>query len=524
MTRGLAPGRRRLRALRLGAVVGEVAARHGFPRRPPRLRPEHAAVPGRAAGAARGELRAAERVSGRDVPRAARGRRRVRGRRGRASGRRRRGRRADPPLRAHIPRPRRARRRSTKPTYALYRMATQSRAPRSSAADDERRLSGAATRTTRPGRRREPPSSSRSPRAPDDDVVVDEAYVEFGGESVVPFIAEAPNLIVLRTLSKAFGFASLRVGYAVAAPEIAAVLEERRAPAPSPARPRGSARRRCGTRGSSTSRRRRRAGTRARPRSLAAGHDCPPTATNFVFLRSEEPLGRPARGAGPRRARRERRHPDHAPRPAENDVILAALGAAAARTRPRRRRRPDDHRDRAARDARPRRLGPDTDRDRHRVPRPPADALGVPRRLRSRAARGRRPRRRRAPHGGGRARRARRRPGPGARHREGVTRYGAATVPMDEARATAAVDLVRRPHAEIALAFAGERVGGLALSLLPHALERFAMQAGCTVHVEARGRGRPPRRRGGVQGARPGAARGVSHPAAAGIRSTKGAA
>src|SRR5207244_1286858 len=32
--------------------------------------------------------------------------------------------------------------------------------------------------------------------------------------------------------------------------------------------------------------------------------------------------------------------------------------------------------------------------------------------------------------------------------REGVTRYGSATVPMDEARATAAVDLVRRPHAE----------------------------------------------------------------------------
>ena len=63
--------------------------------------------------------------------------------------------------------------------------------------------------------------------------------------------------------------------------------------------------------------------------------------------------------------------------------------------------------------------------------------------------------------------------------RQGVTRYGSATIPMDEASATAAVDLVRRPHAEISLAFTGERVGGLALSLLPHALERFAMQAGC---------------------------------------------
>jgi imidazoleglycerol-phosphate dehydratase len=71
--------------------------------------------------------------------------------------------------------------------------------------------------------------------------------------------------------------------------------------------------------------------------------------------------------------------------------------------------------------------------------------------------------------------------------RAGVTRYGAATVPMDEARASAAVDLVRRPHAEIAIAFTGERVGGLAVTLLPHALERFAMQAGCTVHVESSG-------------------------------------
>jgi imidazoleglycerol phosphate dehydratase HisB len=71
--------------------------------------------------------------------------------------------------------------------------------------------------------------------------------------------------------------------------------------------------------------------------------------------------------------------------------------------------------------------------------------------------------------------------------REGVQRYGSAVVPMDEARALAAVDLVRRPHAEIALAFGGDRVGGLAVTLLAHALERFAMEAGCTVHVEASG-------------------------------------
>ena len=71
--------------------------------------------------------------------------------------------------------------------------------------------------------------------------------------------------------------------------------------------------------------------------------------------------------------------------------------------------------------------------------------------------------------------------------REGVARYGSAVVPMDESRATAAVDLVRRPHAEISLAFGGDRVGALAVSLLGHALERFAIEAGCTVHVDSAG-------------------------------------
>jgi imidazoleglycerol-phosphate dehydratase len=71
--------------------------------------------------------------------------------------------------------------------------------------------------------------------------------------------------------------------------------------------------------------------------------------------------------------------------------------------------------------------------------------------------------------------------------REGIARYGSAVLPMDEARATAAVDLVRRPHAEIALAFRGDRVGALATSLVCHALERLAIEAACTVHVEAAG-------------------------------------
>lgn len=52
-------------------------------------------------------------------------------------------------------------------------------------------------------------------------VVVDEAYHEFSGKTVVPLLAELPNLIVLRTFSKAMAMAGLRVGYLLASPELA---------------------------------------------------------------------------------------------------------------------------------------------------------------------------------------------------------------------------------------------------------------------------------------------------------------
>ena len=50
---------------------------------------------------------------------------------------------------------------------------------------------------------------------PDIPVVIDEAYVDFGGETVIPLIAEHPNLLVVQTMSKSRGLAGLRVGYAI---------------------------------------------------------------------------------------------------------------------------------------------------------------------------------------------------------------------------------------------------------------------------------------------------------------------
>jgi histidinol-phosphate aminotransferase len=50
-------------------------------------------------------------------------------------------------------------------------------------------------------------------------VVVDEAYSEFTGVSVIPLRTRFPNVVAVRTASKAYAMAGLRVGFAVAAPE-----------------------------------------------------------------------------------------------------------------------------------------------------------------------------------------------------------------------------------------------------------------------------------------------------------------
>lgn len=56
-------------------------------------------------------------------------------------------------------------------------------------------------------------------------VVVDEAYVHFSEqEPAVPLLTEFDNLIVLRTFSKAYGLAGLRVGFGAAAPEVVSAL------------------------------------------------------------------------------------------------------------------------------------------------------------------------------------------------------------------------------------------------------------------------------------------------------------
>ena len=55
--------------------------------------------------------------------------------------------------------------------------------------------------------------------------VVDEAYFCFGGTNALPLVKDYDNVLVLRTFSKAFGAASIRVGYAVGSPRVLKPLE-----------------------------------------------------------------------------------------------------------------------------------------------------------------------------------------------------------------------------------------------------------------------------------------------------------
>ncbi len=326
-------------------------------------------------------------------------------------------------------------------------------------------------------------------RCPEALVVIDEAYVEYGATTMVPFLEQAPNCVVLRTLSKAFGFAALRVGYAVCAAEVATELRKRSEPAPisaPSARIAAAALRDPRLDVEETVQER----ERVRAALLAAGYDCPPSAGNFLLLQVDDAdlLADELESQG----LVLRRYPSGlrftVRLPAENDRLLEALGATA----PESARRSGlvirtttetsvrvslvlDGQGRARVDTGIGFLdhlltllafhgridlellaGGDLEVDEHHLVEDVLAALGeaIAQALGARA---------------------------------GLARYGSATVPMDEARASAAIDLGTRPHAEVTLAFSADRVGTLATSLLAHALERFAMQGRFTLHVEASG-------------------------------------
>ncbi|UVJ43266.1 histidinol-phosphate transaminase [Pseudomonas sp. LS1212] len=61
--------------------------------------------------------------------------------------------------------------------------------------------------------------------SPDTVVVVDEAYIDFGGQTAISLVDRYPNLLVTQTLSKSRSLAGLRVGLAVGHPDLIEALE-----------------------------------------------------------------------------------------------------------------------------------------------------------------------------------------------------------------------------------------------------------------------------------------------------------
>jgi histidinol-phosphate aminotransferase len=57
-------------------------------------------------------------------------------------------------------------------------------------------------------------------------VVADEAYVDFARESALPLLAESPRLVVVRSLSKAYSLAGMRIGLALAHPAVVAEMDK----------------------------------------------------------------------------------------------------------------------------------------------------------------------------------------------------------------------------------------------------------------------------------------------------------
>jgi histidinol-phosphate/aromatic aminotransferase/cobyric acid decarboxylase-like protein/imidazoleglycerol phosphate dehydratase HisB len=108
------------------------------------------------------------------------------------------------------------------PTYPLYRIAAQLAGAQVTSWHKDAVL----TFACRPNN----PTGALDPLPEARPLVVDEAYFEYSGETALPLLDE--GVVVLRTFSKLFALAGARIGYALAAREVADELNARQAPAP----------------------------------------------------------------------------------------------------------------------------------------------------------------------------------------------------------------------------------------------------------------------------------------------------
>lgn len=68
--------------------------------------------------------------------------------------------------------------------------------------------------------------------------------------------------------------------------------------------------------------------------------------------------------------------------------------------------------------------------------------------------------------------------------RAGITRYGSAYCPLDEALSRAVVDISSRPYSVVSLGLTREKIGDLSSEMIPHVLDSIATSARITLHVD----------------------------------------
>ncbi len=119
-------------------------------------------------------------------------------------------------------------------------------------------------------------------------LVIDEAYADFADGDALSLVGAAPNVVVLRTLSKSYSLAGLRVGFALTTPQLARELHKVRDSYNLDRLAQVGAMAALEDQATFRHNRDRVRATRARLREalLARGYDVPPAETNFVLARS----------------------------------------------------------------------------------------------------------------------------------------------------------------------------------------------------------------------------------------------
>ncbi len=333
-------------------------------------------------------------------------------------------------------------------------------------------------------------------------VVVDEAYIEFSStESLARRVFEVPNLVVLRTLSKAFALAGARCGATLASPEILDLLERALAPYPIPAPTVSAVLAALTPHGLAVVRERVARLRQARDELSHALSSCAdirrvhPSDANFLLLDVGDgaAFAKRLRSRGILVRHFEGRHSNRVRvsvgTPEDNALLLEALGIAG----------PTTGRERRAivtRETKETRISASVDLDGDVVI-DVSTGIGFFDHMLEQVAR----------HGGfglrllcegdlhvdahhtvedtalvlGQALRE------ALGDKRGIDRYGF-VLPMDEARAEVLVDLSGRPAAVFEGTLADLRVGELATELVPHIFESLAQSLGAAIHVRVSGR------------------------------------